>query len=150
MVRVLRGSPVLIQNNMRSRNFFLFFSFTVSIAAFLLARVIWPEAADAAGPESAVQLAAAIGISFAEALAFGFGMGYLLCAWPRRTNGWTVAEHLSLSWLLVSWYPHDNFHRVNGEHFVGLLIITYAFHVSLIIAGAILVGAYRRLHRARP
>jgi hypothetical protein len=49
------------------------------------------------------------------------------------------ATYLAIAWTLVSWWPHSNMHRVNGENLGGLLMIDYTFHVTLMLASLIIL-----------
>ena len=80
----------------------------------------------------------------AEALAFGLGISFLIFAYPMiqtilPASKLTLWAHLSIAWLLFSWWPHDSLHVANGLNLNGLLMIEYVFHVTLMVAGAILV-----------
>jgi uncharacterized membrane protein YeiH len=54
-----------------------------------------------------------------------------------QPKGLTVAAYVSIVFMLVSWWPHDNMHRVLSHHdLAGLARIEYAFHVTSIAAAA--------------
>ena len=117
------------------------------VPAFVLGPVIWPPAAH--GPElSAAQLPFAIAIFAIEALGFGLGISFLALGLPAvrraaqgsRTRTW--AMYLSIGWLLVSWWPHDNLHMHVGEDPQGLLFLTYGFHLTLLLSGLILAISF--------
>jgi hypothetical protein len=80
-------------------------------------------------------------LSLLEGLAFGFGVAFLLWgySWMRSAGpaprGLTRAAHLSIAWILINWWAHDSFHVANGLNLGGLLLIEYAFHVTLMLAG---------------
>ena len=105
----------------------------VGVPAFVLGPVIWPPAADAPVP-SATQLPFYMAVSAAEALAFGLGISFLAFGLPlvrkvtnrSRLRAW--AMYLSISWLLVSWWPHDNLHQYVGEDTQGLIFLLYGSH----------------------
>ena len=50
--------------------------------------------------------------------------------------------YLSIGWLLVSWWPHDNLHMHVGEDPQGLLLLTYGFHLTLLLAGLVLALSF--------
>ena len=83
-------------------------------------------------------------LSALESLAFGLGVALAILGGSNLRNRagidkLTVAAFIALVWLLVSWWPHDNMHRVNWiDNFEGLLRIEYTFHFTLIISGFIL------------
>ncbi len=117
------------------------------VPAFVLGPVIWPPAAH--GPElSATQLPFAIAIFAIEALGFGLGISFLALGLPAvrraadgtRTRAW--AAYLSIGWLLVSWWPHDNLHMHVGENPQGLLFLTYEFHLTLLLSGLVLALSF--------
>lgn len=84
-------------------------------------------------------------LGIVEALAFGLGVAFFLfgraaldtrgAASPALTSG----AHLAITWLLVNWWAHDSLHIHNGMALNGLLGIEYAFHVTLILSGVVLV-----------
>ncbi len=123
---------------------FLLVALPVAVAALLLGRVIWPDMPGMAGPTTQ-QIPFFIFISALEAISFGLGVAWLLFGLPqaRAYAGadarLRLAAFYSITWLLVSWWPHDNMHRVNGmDDFAGLLRIEFIFHFTLIVAGFIL------------
>jgi len=84
------------------------------VAAFVLGPVLWPPSPDI--HPSAAQLPYLIVLSVIEALAFGFGVAFIVYG-RSLIKGLTggvgkaaSAMHGSLAWLLVSWWPHDNLH----------------------------------------
>ena len=104
----------------------------------------WRPSADFPLPTDA-QLPLFILLNVAEALAFGFGISFLIFGCPLMqtilpaSKGLTFAAHFSIAWLLFSWWPHDSLHVANGLNLNGLLVIEYVFHVTLMVTGAILV-----------
>jgi len=104
----------------------------------------WPPSHDFPQPTEA-QLPFFIVLNAVEALVFGFGMAFLMFGYPLVQTMWpapkwlTPAAYLSLAWLLISWWPHDSLHITNGTNMSGLLAIEYGFHVTVMVAGVILV-----------
>ena len=96
---------------------FLAVTVVVWIAAFLLTRVFWPDTPTQPVP-SASQMPFFLVLALIEPLFFGIGVAFLIFAfpWARRAgriggmNAWLI--YLSVGWLLVSWWPHSNLHRV--------------------------------------
>ncbi len=94
-------------------------------------------------------------LNVAESLAFGFGIAYLFFGYPLIRNvlpaskNLTLAAHLSIAWLLFSWWPHDSLHVANGLNMTGLLAIEYGFHVTLMVAGVIVACFVLALVRQR-
>jgi hypothetical protein len=124
-----------------------------AVPAMALGQVIWPPAPG--GPEpTAAQFPFFLFLAFFEALTFGLGVSFLLFGFVplRRALGgstWrTWAAYLAVGWFLVSWWPHDNMHIHNGNDLQGLLYIEYGFHVTLMIAGLILVYSLLTMLRA--
>src|SRR3712207_4895260 len=114
-----------------------------AVPAMVLGQLIWPPDPTNPTPSSG-QLPFFILLSVFEAAAFGLGISFLLfgfrpllrLARGSRLRAW--AMYLSIGWFLVSWWPHDNLHLHNGFDLQGLLYIEYGFHVTLIIAAAVL------------
>lgn len=122
------------------------------VPAFVLGPVIWPPAAH--GPElSAAQLPFAVAIFAVEALGFGLGISFLALGLPvvrRAADGARAwAAYLSIGWLLVSWWPHDNLHMHLGEDPQGLLYLTYGFHLTLLLSGLVLAISFLSTLRQR-
>ena len=112
----------------------------------------WRPSADFPQP-TAAQLPLFILLNVAEVLAFGLGISFLIFGYPLMqtmlpaSKGLTRWAHLCIAWLLFEWWPHDSLHVANGLNMNGLLAIEYGFHVTLMVAGAIL--AYFLLAVAR-
>ncbi len=91
-------------------------------------------------------------INLAEVIAFGLGMSFLVFGYPLvraiapASPRLTRAVHLSITWLLVSWWPHDSLHIHNGMNLNGLIAIEYVFHVTLMATGVILAYFVLSLH----
>lgn len=82
-----------------------------------------------------------------ESLAFGVGVAFLIFTVPwlsavqpekKSRTAWAIA---ATTWLLVSWWPHDQLHMMIGMDYSKLILIEYGFHVTLILA-AIIVARY--------
>lgn len=119
----------------------------VGIPAFLLSRVIWPDLPGAPAPTS-FQFPFFIFLSAVQSLLFGFAFGFLIFVLPKIKMGEPLRQTrnkavlVSIFWLFVQWWPHDNFHRWNGDNLQGLLYIDYAFHLTIIIASLIIAYAF--------
>lgn len=118
---------------------FIIVTLVFAIPAFLLSRVLWPDTPGFPVP-SPEQLPFFIFLSVVEVLLFGLGIAFLLFGWPlvERTAGenktLNLSVFISIVWGLISWWPHSNFHRTVGLDLSGLLVIEYAFHLTLIIS----------------
>ena len=75
-------------------------------------------------------------------------VGKLLKNIPQESKNKTVPTYYALSWLLISWWPHDNFHIHNGMNAQGLLYIEYGFHLTLLIASLILANYFIHIIKA--
>lgn len=128
---------------MKTSTKFTLITLLFGIPAFLLGRIIWPDPVGGMAP-TAGQLPFFIFISAIEAFGFGAGIAFLFLGFPMvkkilpEEKSGAMVSFLALSWFLVSWWPHDNMHRANGEDMAGLLRIEYIFHFTLVIASLIL------------
>lgn len=133
---------------------YLIVTVLVAIPAIPLGQMLWPPAAEGGDGHAAMtmatyQLVLFIGFSIIEALALGLGVAFLVFGLPfarklAGDSGWlSWAVYLSIAWSLVSWWPHDGFHR-SGPSIDGLLALEYGFHATLIAGGAVLVYAFIR------
>lgn len=113
-----------------------------AVAAFLLSPVIWPTPAGMPMPDS-TQTIFLIGVSAIEAIGFGIGIAFLVSLWKymRGRDTWDWLTYISAAWLLISWWPHDNFHRVTamGDYWQ-LIRLEWGFHFTLIVAGVIVAS----------
>lgn len=125
-----------------------------AVAAFMLGpqapigQQIWPSTVELVPPPAGARLGLFMLLGVIESLAFGAGLAFLLMGRRplRRLFGpdrerLATAAHLSVFWLLWSWWLHDGLHMVAGLNAGPLLAIEYAFHVTLIGAGGILAYA---------
>lgn len=119
------------------------------IPAFLIGPSIWPPSPENPTP-TAMQLPLFIVLAIFEALVFGLGVAFIIFGLPlaRRLAGRSQplawATYISIAWLTVSWWPHDNSHLSNGSNLNGLLVIEYVFHFTLMVAGLVLAYAFVR------
>jgi hypothetical protein len=56
--------------------------------------------------------------------------------------------HLSIAWVLINWWSHDSFHIANGLALNGMLMIEYAYHSTLMLAGVITAAWFVTVVRA--
>lgn len=105
----------------------------------------WPWTDDAEhGEPTSAQLPFFLVLAAVEAVSLGLAVSFLVWGRPamqRLAGGRTgleTAMMLGAFWVLANWWMHDNLHQVNGFNLAGLLVIEYAFHVTLILAGAVL------------
>ncbi|MBP2328498.1 hypothetical protein JOF56_008883 [Kibdelosporangium banguiense] len=124
----------------------------IAVAAFLTTDVFWPGSTDlSVVPQPWAALFT--GLYAAECLAFGLGIGFLFLG-RRRLAGlgrppWlTTLAHLSIVWLLVAWWPQDNFYRLAAKtDWDRQAVLVYGFNITLMIAAAVLVVFAIREHR---
>lgn len=122
------------------------------IPAFLLGPVIWPISAEIPSPAPA-QIPYFILLSVFDSLFFGLGIAFVLFGWTlvrrmandSRLLGWAL--YFSITYLLVSWWPHFNLHNATGFDLQGLLYIDYGFHIPLMISGAVVAYGFMNLFR---
>jgi hypothetical protein len=121
----------------------LLITLVVAAPAFVLGPIIWPPDPHTPAP-AGLQLVLLMVLAALESLAFGLGMAFISyglplvrrLASPSRAHAWMAFS--ATAWLLISWWPHDNMHIHNGGDLAGMLVIEYLFHVSLMVAGALL------------
>ena len=117
-----------------------------AVASFALSRVLWPAPAGMAGPPAGL-LPWFVALGVLESMLFGLGIAFLLAGrgLVRRAGrhpALSWATYAAIAWMLLSWWPHDNFHRVlDHDDWSGLVRIEYGFHLTL-IAASIIVAAY--------
>ncbi|MCP2328953.1 hypothetical protein HDA40_007460 [Hamadaea flava] len=120
-----------------------------TVAAFLLGRVLWPDPPGSMTPPGSL-LPAFLLLSAIESVAFGLGIAFLVFGPTllRRLGGGsrlTWAAYGAIAFMLLSWWPHDNMHRVLSHHdFGGLARIEYLFHLPLMVAAAITATFFLR------
>ena len=78
-----------------------------------------------------------------------FGYSWMRSAGPAPT-ALTRAAHLSIAWVLLNWWSHDSFHIANGLDMGGLLAIEYAYHFTLMLAGAITAAWFITVLKSAP
>ena len=94
-------------------------------------------------------------LNVAEAVTFGSGIAFLLFGYndffanSGVSSLLTRLAHISIAWLFLNWLPHDSLHVHLGESDLWqLLALEYGFHVTLMIAGAILAVFFARVMQA--
>jgi hypothetical protein len=102
--------------------------------------VFWDPHPDTPTPDG-IQVPLFILLGLINALVLGLGISFLLFGYSLvsaigcASRSLTRAAHLSIGWVLVSWWLHDSLHMVIGMEPGGLLAIEYGFHVTLMMAG---------------
>ncbi len=132
----------------------LIVTLVVAVPSVPLGQVIWPPNPAGAQPTGG-QLPFFIVLAVIESLLLGVGVAFIAFGLPLlqragRSNGLTLATFTGIAWLMVSWWPHDGFHRsINHDDITGLLFVEYGFHVTLMAASAIVGWFFVRVLSAR-
>ncbi len=129
----------------------------VAIPAFLAEPnsplgVFWRPPAGGPEPQGA-QVPLFIVLGVLDAVMLGLGVSFLIFGYPliraigSASRGRTLAAYLSLSWVLLQWWPHDSLHiwasRILGTGDLWkILAIDYIFHVTIMIASLIAVSFF--------
>lgn len=102
--------------------------------------------ADPHGPQpSSGQMPFFMLLGLLDALFLGLGVSFLLFGYPMVRSvtpdspGLARLAHLSITWLLIQWWPHSNLHIVSGEELGAILAIDYAFHVPIMASTVVLI-----------
>ncbi|MCX4529768.1 MULTISPECIES: AMP-binding protein [unclassified Streptomyces] len=136
----------------------IFWGAVAAVAAgflfFILSKIFWPGATDLAGVPSPWAFLFFVLYLF-EGAAFAAGIAFLV--WGRapmrrqgRPPGATTAAHLAAVYLLVAWWPQDNFYRLAAKQdWPVQAALVYTFNIPLMIAGAV-VAYYLTLKPVSP
>ncbi len=111
----------------------------VGLVAFALTPLLWTPSPDVV--VNSAQKAGFMLLIFLEALFFGFGCAFVIYGMRPLLHGrrGLVLPFASIAWLVLSWWPHDQFHMANGMNINGLLTIDYTFHLANILAALVLL-----------
>ncbi|MYT23760.1 hypothetical protein GTW69_26335, partial [Streptomyces sp. SID7760] len=116
---------------------------------FILSKILWPGSTDLSGVPSPWDFLFFVlylfeGASFAAGLVFLFA-GHALMRrhgpgrGPGKSPGLTRAAHLAVVYLLIAWWPQDNFYRLAAKHDWPLqAALVYAFNIPLMLAAVLL------------
>ncbi len=126
----------------------------VAFLALMFTDLIWPGSTDLSAVPG--QWSGFFRVLYVvECLAFAAGVMFLFTGHSRmreagRPRGLTRAAHLALVYLLVSWWPQDNFHRLAAkDDWSHQAALVHVFNVPLVIAAAI-VAVYATRQRPGP
>lgn len=116
-----------------------------AIPTLILGPIIWPHSGDLQPTSS--QSPYFIFLAIMESITFGLGICFIIFGWPlvnkiSNNKNQVILSFISISWLLISWWPHDNLHAHIGLDLQRLLYIEYGFHLTLIIASLIVAYNY--------
>uniref|UniRef100_A0AAU2K055 AMP-binding protein n=1 Tax=Streptomyces sp. NBC_00049 TaxID=2903617 RepID=A0AAU2K055_9ACTN len=118
----------------------------LGFVAMLLTFFIWPGSTDLTGVPQPWAFLFSV-LYLVECFTFGAGVVFLLRgrAWMRhhrRGHTLTTAAHLAVAYLLLAWWPQDNFYRLAAKQdWPRQAALVYTFNIPLMIAGLI-VAAY--------
>ena len=120
----------------------LLITLVLAIPAFILGNVFWPPSPTLPAPTTSETPFLFI-LNILEVISFGLGFAFLIIGAQiaNRVIGKNLLSKLtfiSIAWILINWWPHDKLHSSIGYNIKDLLLIEYAFHVTLIAAGIIL------------
>ncbi|MEV8533582.1 AMP-binding protein [Streptomyces sp. NPDC051211] len=114
----------------------------LAVLAFFLTDAIWPgstELAGVPGPWAALFFV----LHLFECLAFAAGVVFLFAGRDRmlrtgRPRALATAAHLAVVYLLVAWWPQDNFYRLAAKtDWPRQAALVYTFNIPLMLAAAI-------------
>ena len=123
----------------------------ISLVAFWAARIIWPfpEGTDLV-TKNFFTIVTAIESAF-----LGFGLFFILrvfTKYKQQVWKWKLLDwltFLSISWILISGYPHDNTHIAHETSIQGLISIEVIFHGTLAIAAIFITFYFLKQQRSR-
>ena len=131
---------------------FLAVSVGTAVVAVPLSFLLWRTPPGVAAPPAGIlPWFIPIGVVI-PALSFGLGVAFLLFGRnllrTYEAPAGSRAAFLGIAWLLLSWWPHSNFHRVaNG--WANVVLVDYFFHVTVIVATFIVAGYFLSVIRAQ-
>ena len=122
----------------------------VAVPAFVLGSILFPPAEIGVEP-TAGQMPFFLFLAAGDAILLGLGVSFVLSVLRKvspdsRLRAW--AMYLSISYLMISWWPHLNMHAHNGMDLQGLLFIDFFFHLPLEVAGVVLALSFISLFRS--
>lgn len=131
---------------MRSSTKFLLLAVPVALIAFFSGQYVWPDTANSF-VVPLYYLPYFVLLGEIESALFGVGIAFLILGWPlvaRTTESKTLSvfSFLSIAWMLIAWWPHDNLSRSIGVAVPGLFYAESAFRLSLLIAAAIVASYF--------
>ncbi|MFH8619583.1 AMP-binding protein [Streptomyces sp. NPDC017979] len=135
-----KGGPVTASDVLRTVGGLM--AFVAFFGSLILTDVFWPGSTDLTIVPSP-WAGFFRGLYFAEHLAFAAGVGFLFAGptlMPRTgaPRALTAAAHLSIVYLLASWWPQDNFYRLAAKQdWERQAALVYAFNVPLMLAAAV-------------
>ncbi|MFD0278854.1 amino acid adenylation domain-containing protein [Kitasatospora sp. NPDC127111] len=116
----------------------------VALLALVLTDALWPGSTDLSAVPGPYSTYFRI-LYFFELASFGLGLIYLLFGYPTiagygRPTALAVATHLSVFWLLASWWPQDNLYRTSSAtDWPRQSVLVFVFNVALMVSAAVVV-----------
>ncbi len=119
---------------------FLLISIPTALVAFFSGQALWPDTADSF-TVPLYYLPYFVLLGEVQAALFGVGIAFLVLGWPlvRGVDDGkplAVATFISIAWMLIAWWPHDNLSRSVGVAVPNLFYFESAFRLTLILAAA--------------
>ncbi|WP_431682990.1 amino acid adenylation domain-containing protein [Kitasatospora sp. KL5] len=114
------------------------------LAGLILTPALWPGSTDLSGVPTAYHWPFGL-LYLTEWLGFALGMVFLFFGHPSVTRlgrgpGLTRLTHLSVSWLLASWWPQDNMYRLTKPtDWMREVMMVFVFNMSLIASAAVVM-----------
>ncbi|MFB0631209.1 AMP-binding protein [Streptomyces sp. AB3(2024)] len=114
----------------------------LTLGGMVLTLALWPGSTDLTGVPLPWSFLFFV-LYVCESAAFAAGVLFLFGGRSRmlrqgRGRALTTAAHLSASYLLLAWWPQDNFYRLAAKHdWPRQAALVYTFNVPLMIAGLI-------------
>lgn len=117
-----------------------------------LGAAVWGSGPEDSAEPTGSQLPFLIFVGLLEAVAFGIGVAFLVFGWAYLrsapvTRNVAIGAYAAIGWGLLSWVPHSAMHQTNGDNFWRLIVIEYAFHVTLIVAAVALAWFFVQVIR---
>ncbi|MEV0535709.1 amino acid adenylation domain-containing protein [Kitasatospora sp. NPDC050463] len=123
-----------------------FLALPFALAAWLLTDSFWPGSTDLSAVPDTYSGWFRI-LYLAEWVSFGLGAAFLVAgpaviARYGRPPGLSIAAHLSVFWLLASWWPQDNLYRTSSPtDWPRQAVLVYVFNIAL-MAAALIVARF--------
>lgn len=134
----------------------------LGVIAYLISPVspfgsFWRPSANFVMPATGIQLFLFYLLTIAEVASFGLGVAFLLFGYPLvqrvlpdTSRSLAVWSYLAIAWSLINWWPHDSIIlHVGLSNPAALLWSEYLFHVTMMIAGIILMAFFFAVARQR-
>ncbi|MEV7599737.1 amino acid adenylation domain-containing protein [Kitasatospora sp. NPDC089797] len=127
----------------------------LAFVAWLLTDRLYPGATDLSAVPTGYHFWFGL-LYLCEDLAFGGGLAFLLLGLPAllrqgRSLPLTLLTHVSVFWLLASWWPQDNLYRLtSATDWPRETALVYVFNVPLMLAALVVVVFLFRRPRTAP